>query len=222
MTEMNLAARVRPGKGKSVARRLRRDGRLPAIVYGVGEPVPIDCNAREAEQLVHTLHGSERLISLQIEDGGAAAQQRHVLLKSVQEAPVGHSLLHIDFHEVDVTKAVHVSVEVHTEGRPVGEKDGGTLQQVTYEVFIECLPTLIPERLTLDVAGLRIGESLHVKDLVVPEGVKVVSPADETLCVVAAPRVEDEGGAVAAGAEPVEGEAAAAPAEEKAPGAEKD
>jgi large subunit ribosomal protein L25 len=214
MTEMTLAARVRQGKGKGVARKLRRAGQLPGIVYGVGEPVPIQFDAHEAQQLVHALHGGERLISLQLANGGSADEQRHVLLKDVQTTAVGAQLLHLDFHEVDVTKTVHVAVEVHAAGKPVGEKEGGILQQVTYEVAVECLPTVIPEFLSLDVSELKIGGSLHVKDLAVPEGVKVLSPADETLFVVVAPRVEEEVvAAVEPGAVPVEGELPAEGAE---------
>jgi len=159
---------------------------------------------------VHALHGSERLISLQLSGSGGSEQQRHVLLKSVQTTAVGAKLLHIDFHEVDVTKTVHVSVEVHAQGKPVGEKEGGILQQVTYEVHIECLPTIIPEFLTLDVSGLQIGDSLHVSDLPFPEGVKVLSALEDTLFVVVAPRVEEEAAAaVEPGAVPVEGAASA-------------
>jgi len=221
MTEMTLTATVRPGTGKSAARSLRRSGQIPGIVYGVGDPVPIQFDAREASQLVHALHGGERLISLQLADVGGKASQRRVLLKDVQSTPVGAKLLHIDFHEVDVTKTVHVAVEVHSQGKPVGEKEGGILQQVTYEVMVQCLPTIIPEFLVLDVSALKIGDSLHVSDLAVPEGVTLLSPREETLFVVVAPRVEEEvAPVVEPGAVPVEGEVpAAAPGEPAAPGA---
>jgi len=223
MTETTLAATVRPGTGKSVARRLRREGQLPGIVYGLGDPVPIQFDAHEASLLVHALHGSERLISLQLADGKSAQpSQRHVLLKDVQTTPVGARLIHIDFHEVDVTKTVHVSVEVHALGKPVGEKEGGILQQVTYEVSVQCLPTIIPEFLSLDVSALKIGDSLHVSDLATLEGVTVLTPREETLFVVVAPRVEEEVvPVVEPGAVPVEGEAvAAAPGAPEAEGGE--
>ena len=222
MTEMTLAATVRQGTGKGVARKLRQAGQLPGIVYGVGDPLPIQFDTHAAEVLVHALHGSERLISLQLaQAAGAAATERHVLLKDVQSTAVGAKLLHIDFHEVDVTKTVHVSVEVRAQGKAAGEKDGGILQQVTYEVTIVCLPTIIPERLDLDVSALKIGDSLHVSDLAMPEGLTVLTPLDETLFVVVAPRVEEEVAvAVEPGAVPVEGEApAVAPEEGAAEGA---
>jgi len=223
MTEMTLAATVRQGTGKSVARKLRQAGQVPGIIYGVGDPVPIQFNAREAGHLVHALHGSERLISLQLAGEGEQATQRHVLLKDVQVTPVGAKLVHIDFHEVDVKKTVHVAVEVHALGKPVGEKEGGILQQVTYEVSVQCLPTIIPEQLSLDVSELQIGDSLHVSDLVMPEGVTMLTPEEETLFVVVAPRVEEEvAPVVEPGAEPVEGEAPAAAPGTPAPEAAKD
>lgn len=191
MTEMTLAATVRQGTGKGVARKLRQAGQVPAIIYGLGEPVAIQCNSHEAHLLVQALHGSERLISLKLEDGGKSVD-RHVLLKDVQTTPVGSKLLHIDFHEVDVAKKVHVSVEVHSTGTPKGARDGGILQQVTYDVAIECLPTAIPEQLVLDVSQLDIGDSLHVSDLQMPPGVEALTPQDETLFVMAAPRTEEE------------------------------
>lgn len=216
MTEMTLAATVRQGKGKGVARKLRQAGQVPAIVYGLGDPVSIQCDAHEAQILVKTLHGSERLISLKLSDGGQSAD-RHVLLKDVQVTPVGAHLLHIDFHEVDVSKAVHVSVDVHPTGKAVGEKEGGILQQVTYHVDVECLPTAIPESLVLDVGALGIGDSLHVSDLAMPPGVTPLTPQDETLFVVAAPRVEEVAEVVEEGEEvPVEGEAAAGEEEPEA------
>ncbi len=223
MTETTLTATVRPGTGKGLARRLRRTGQLPGIIYGVGDPVSIQFDAHEAAKLVHALHGSERLISLQLADGkGVQAAQRHVLLKEVQTTPVGAKLIHIDFHEVDVTKTVHVSVEVHALGKPVGEKEGGILQQVTYVVSVQCLPTIIPDFLSLDVSALKIGDSLHVSDLATLEGVTLLTPREETLFVVVAPRVEEEvAPVVEPGAVPVEGEeAAAVPGAPAAEGAE--
>lgn len=208
MAENSLAATVRQGTGKGVARKLRRAGQMPGVIYGVGDPVAIQFDGHDAQVLVHHLHGSERLISLQLSDGeGKQAAERHVLLKSVQTTPVGAKLLHIDFHEVDVTKAVRVSVEVQAEGTPVGEKQGGILQQVNFDVAIECLPTIIPDVLTIDVSALDIGDSLHVSDLKMPEGVTVLTPEEETLFVVAAPRVEEEV-EEAEGEEGEEGEAA--------------
>jgi len=213
MTEITLEAQRRDTTGKRMAKRLRREGMVPAVLYGLKEKAEIiQVNARVAGKLVNQLHGSERLISLSVADApGAQGVKRSVLLKEVQATPVGARLLHIDFQEVDVTQTVHVTVEVRPVGKAKGEVFGGLVQQVTREVMVECLPTNIPEHLDLDVSPLEIGHSLHVSDLVLPEGVTALTTPEETLVVVAAPRLgaggegeegEEEGaeGAVPSGA----------------------
>ena len=222
MTEITLSVERREGSGKGAARRLRRAGLVPGVIYGLREPLSIQCNAHDTGLLVQTLHGSERLISLQVNDGtDGGAGRRAVLLKEVQTTPVGAHLIHIDFQEVDVSQEVQVAVEVHPAGRPLGEKMGGILQQVTREITVECLPTIIPEFLPLEVSTLEIGHSLHVSDILLPEGIKLITPADETVFVMAAPRVEEEvapepvlGEEAAEAAPAVEAEGAAEPVEE--------
>jgi large subunit ribosomal protein L25 len=222
MTETTLSVERREGTGKGAARRLRRAGLVPGVVYGLREPLSIQCDAHDAGLLVQALHGSERLISLEVKDGGnGPASRRAVLLKEVQTTAVGLHLIHIDFQEVDVSQTVQVSVEVHPVGKPVGEKMGGILQQVTREITVECLPTAIPDFLPLDVSTLEIGHSLHVGDIALPEGIKAITPTDETVFVMAAPRVEEEAAPEEAAAEGVpegapaaEAEASAEPAEE--------
>lgn len=193
MTEMILNANVREGTGKSVTRKLRRAGLVPGVVYGLEDPVNIQCDAHTAGIMVNALHGSERLILLKLEGGAdGGVKEKSVLLKEVQQTPVGQKLLHIDLLEVDVSQEVQVSVEVIPEGRPIGEKMGGILQQVTREVTIQCLPTVIPEFLGVDVSELEIGQSLHLTAIIMPEGVTPITNLDETIFVMAAPRVEEE------------------------------
>ncbi len=198
MTEMTLEATVRHGKGKRVTRKLRRQGLVPGVVYGLHDPVSIQFDDRTAGRLVQALHGSERLISLKLTDAdGGNASERSVLLKEVQTTPVGSTLLHIDFHEVDVKQVVQVAVDVHPQGRAQGEVMGGVLQQVSHQMLVECLPTDIPEYLEVDVSALEIGHTLHVGAVTLPPGIRAVTSVDETLFVVAAPRVgaaeEEEG-----------------------------
>jgi len=192
MTEITLDATLREGKGKSAAKRLRSEGIVPGVIYGQKEPVSIQVNGREAGRLVHQFHGSERLVGLNLKDDKGQTETRRVLLKEVQTTAVGQNLIHIDFQEVDVTKTVQVSVEVRSKGKAVGEKFGGILQTVTHEIVVECLPTGIPEFIELDVSALEIGHSLHVGDVALPEGVKAISSAEDTIFVVAAPAVEKE------------------------------
>lgn len=193
MTEMTLTATVREGTGKGVNRKLRRAGLVPGVVYGLEAPVNIQCDIHDAVILVQALHGSERLISLKLEGGPTGStKEKRVLLKEVQQTPVGQKLLHIDLLEVDVSQEVQVSVEIIPEGTPEGEKMGGILQQVTREVMVQCLPTIIPEFLAVDVSALEIGQSLHLSSVGMPEGVTPLTNLEETIFVMAAPRVEEE------------------------------
>lgn len=228
MKQARLEAALRTAQGKSGARRLRREGLVPGVIYGLNKPVSIQCDARAAGALVHALHGGTRLVNLALKNNGAS-EEKHVLLKAVQVTPVGQHLVHLDFQEVDINKKVQVQVEVRPEGVAEGIKMGGVLQTVTYELLVECLPADIPEFIPVNVESLKIGGSLHVKDIKLPPGVRVMTSPDETVFVVTAPTaVLDEQAAAAAAAaaaapEAVEGAEAApaAPGTAPAPGAEK-
>ena len=195
MTEMTLIASPRGAKGKNAMRKLREEGIVPGVLYGNGGAdqysLPLQLDAHEASRMVAVLHGGERLIRLKIENG-AKGEEKTVLLKEVQTTAVGNKVLHIDFHEVDVSKTVQVSVEVRPNGKAEGETMGGILQQVTREITIECLPTIIPEFILVDVSQMEIGHSVHLSAVTLPDGIKAITSLEETLFVVAAPRVEEE------------------------------
>lgn len=195
MTEMTLTASPRGVKGKNAMRKLRVSGLVPGVLYGSDGAdqysLPLQLDAHEATRMLSVLHGGERLITLKIEDG-AKGGEKSVLLKEVQTTAVGNTVLHIDFHEVDVSQTVQVSVEVRPEGKAEGETMGGILQQVTREITIECLPTIIPEFITVDVTQMEIGHSVHLSAVTLPEGVEAITSLEETLFVLAAPRVEEE------------------------------
>lgn len=195
MTEMTLTASPRDVKGKNAMRKLRVKGLVPGVLYGQGGAdqysIPLQLDAHEASRMVSVLHGGERLITLKIEDG-AQGGEKSVLLKEVQTTAVGNTVLHIDFHEIDVSQTVQVSVELRPNGKAEGETMGGILQQVTREITIECLPTIIPEFILVDVSSMEIGHSVHLSSVILPEGIKAITSLEETLFVVAAPRVEEE------------------------------
>jgi large subunit ribosomal protein L25 len=140
-----------------------------------------------------------RLIALKLEDGNGGSE-KHVLLKDVQVTPVGQHVIHLDFQEVDVTRPVQIAVPVNPVGTPEGIKLGGLLQTVTHQILISCLPTQIPQHIDVSVEHLGIGGSLHVKDITFPEGVRAVTPADETVFVITAPTAVAEEKAAAAAA----------------------
>ncbi len=193
MTELFLDAAIRMDHGKNPLRRLRAVGKIPAVVYGLHDPISIQLETIQASKLVQQLHGAERLVSLRIAGGGDGnGDERQVLMKEVQTTPTGNRLVHIDFQEIDTARKVHVTVEVRPLGTAEGVRLGGILQAVKHDIAIECLPTAIPEFIEVEVAALQIGDSLHVSDIVFPDGIAPVTEAEETIIVISAPRVEVE------------------------------
>lgn len=229
-TPSTLAASTRTAHGKGGMHKLRSQGQVPGVIYGLGKPVSIQCDHFDAERAVQASRRGARLISLKLADGNGGSE-KHVLLKAVQVTPVGHKLVHLDFQEIDVNKPVQLAVPVHPVGTAEGIKAGGLLQTVTHEILITCLPTLIPQFIEVNVDHLDIGDSLHVKDMQFPEGVRPLTSADETVFVITAPTAvaEEKAAAAAAAAAALAAEAAAleagvplegaAPAEGAAPGA---
>ena len=228
MANAGLVVQVREQTGKGVARKLRAAGRIPGVLYGRGkEPRSLQLDPHEVERLLKRSDaGMNTLIDLTIE--GDSAGRETVLVKELQRDPVGDVILHADLYVVDLTKTIEVEVPVHLTGTPVGVSvSGGILDHTLRDLLVECLPTAIPDAITLDVSGLEIGDSVHVRDVQLPEGVTMRSDADLSIAGVAAPTVEEEEtpevaegeeGVVAEGEEGAvaEGEEGAAPAEGKA------
>jgi large subunit ribosomal protein L25 len=232
MADIVVAAENRTGTGKNENRRLRTRGLIPGVLYGAKkDAVPLAVSPKEITTILRSKTGENTLFDLEI--GGS---RRKVILKEFQINPIKGNLLHADFYEVALDKPIEVSVHIEVTGTPVGVKvQGGLLDHVTREVEVSCLPSDIPERITVDVSELEMGQAVRVGDLKVPDKVTMLSDADLVIVHVVAPRAEEE---VAAAAAPVEGEVAAGaepevikkgkPAEEgeekaaATPGAEKD
>ena len=205
--ETTLEATRRDQFGRNNAGRLRRSGRIPAVLYGgasrEGEPVAVDPKA--LMQILHSDSGVNTLISLKIDGVG----DTRVLVKEYQLDPVSHRLLHADFYRVAMDRVLRVTVPVHLTGEPKGVKaEGGVLEFVNRDVVIECLPADIPEHLTVDVTELMMNDGIRVRDLETGGKWKPVTDPDLLIVHVIAPRVEAE-------AAPAEAAAAvpAAPAE---------
>jgi len=209
-TQSTLEATLRTTHGKGAMHKLRGQGQVPGVIYGLGKPVSIQCDHFAAERTVLASRRGSRLISLKLADGNGGSE-KHVLLKDVQITPVGHKLVHLDFQEIDVNKPVQLAVRVHPVGTPEGIKAGGLLQTVTHEIVVSCLPTQIPQAIEVDVTSLDIGDSLHVKDMTFPEGVRPLTSPDETVFVITAPTAvaEEKAAAAAAAAAALAAEAAA-------------
>ena len=203
MAEIVVAAESRTETGKNVNRRLRTRGLIPGVLYGAKkEAVPVAVSPKEITSILRSKTGENTLFDLEI-----AGNRRKVILKEFQVEPIKGSLLHADFYEVALDKAIEVKVHIEVVGVPVGVKvEGGLLDFVTRELEIECLPSDIPEKITVDVSELGMNQSIRVSDLKVPEKVTMLSEPDLVVVHVVPPRAEEE----AAAAAPAEGEAAAA------------
>ncbi|OHD76064.1 MAG: hypothetical protein A2V99_14215 [Spirochaetes bacterium RBG_16_67_19] len=200
---LNAESRARLGKGESG--RLKRRGRIPAVIYGHQEPLAVSIDAHEFDTKFH--HISESTI-IRLAVGG---QEREVLIRDFQEDAVGGQVTHIDFYEVDKNRLLRTNVRVELTGAPVGVKEGGLLEHFVHEVEVECLPASLPEKIILDVNELRLGKSLHVRELPPVEGVRFLNSPEQVVCAVVHKRVEVE--APVAAAVTAEGEEAAAAVE---------
>jgi large subunit ribosomal protein L25 len=189
MEQQELVVHRREGTGKSLAKRLRRSGSVPAILYGGTEPVPITLNPRDVLRVVHGHAGTTQLLTLRLDgDGG----RRTAIIRDMQVDPVSEHLLHVDLQEVSMDRAITVSVAVHAVGEPSGVKNQqGILNLVLHELQISCLPGLIPGRIDADVSALNIGDVLTVGQLSVPAGVRILNDASQAVATVSPPMAEE-------------------------------
>lgn len=210
MQEINLEARKRDGSGKSVTRKMRAAGDVPAILYGLDkDPMMLGVNSKELHHMLHTASSENILIDLKV----GTLRPEKVLLKEVQHHPVTHKVVHVDFQRIDLTKKIVVPVPVHLVGTAEGVRGGGVQEFVMRELEVECLPTDIPNHIEVDVTALKIGDSIHVSDIKV-EKFEIVTDPSRTIVIISAPTVVAaptpaegaEGEAVAAEAEPAEPE----------------
>jgi large subunit ribosomal protein L25 len=216
----SLAVAERPETGSRAARRLRREGVIPGVVYGGGDCTAVRIDARE---LRSALLASSAVIDVTIEGG----KSRPVIVKDQQHHPVRDEIVHIDLLEVRLDEKIHTTVPLELEGaeEAPGAKEGGVIEHVTRELNIEALPTSIPERVVADVSGMEAAATMHLSELTAPEGVVFLDDPEETIIATVTipteepeePEVEEEtelvgedGEPIAEGEEPEEG---AAPAE---------
>jgi large subunit ribosomal protein L25 len=210
--DTQLKAERRDGAGKGVARKLRAEGRVPAVYYGHGEPaLSISVDARELLHLLHATAGTNLLVDLMI-DG----KPHMAIAREIQRDHIRNSFKHVDFLAVSRTETITVDVEVREVGEPAGVKAGGVIEHHLREVEIETLPQDVPDAIEVDVTALELGDMLHVRDLVPPTGVKILSnPDDAVLSVITPAALRVEADLSVPGEEPAAAPAAAeAPAEE--------
>jgi len=204
MATVSLSANSRDGKGKGAARSLRSQGQVPAVIYGHGrDPQALALNARDLDKMLSHIQAESTVIEVTV--GGLTAK---TLIREIQRHPIKRQILHVDFQALVAGEKVTVSIPIVLQGIPEGVRlEGGVLDQTLREIEIEVDPSNIPDHVEYDVTNMVIGDSVHISDLKVPEGVEVLDDPETSVAVLAAPRaVIEETPAVA---EAVEGEAGA-------------
>jgi len=188
MPVIPLAGARREDLGKGGARKARAAGQIPAVLYGHGQtPVPVAIRMRDFEVALHHHKGANPIVNLAL-DG----VEHTALIRDVQYDPITHYILHLDFQHISLTETVEVKVALHFTGVAAGVKDaGGILEHILRDVEVRCLPTAIPAGIDVDVSRLNIGDSIHVRDLAVPN-VEILTDPTATVATVVPPTVMEE------------------------------
>lgn len=192
MEEIFLEVEPREELGRAKVRGLREEGFIPGVIYTEGkESQAIKISHRQLLNLLHEHRLENIVINLKINDD-KKLKPKACLIKEVQYDPVKGDIMHIDFHEISLTKAIKISVPVASKGEPVGVKqEGGSLEHILWEIEVECLPSDIPREIEVDVSQLKIGEAVHIKDITFPANIKVLNNPEAIVLSVASPLKEE-------------------------------
>ncbi|MCI0413152.1 50S ribosomal protein L25/general stress protein Ctc [bacterium] len=204
MDQIVIESSVRETRGKGSNRKLRRSGKIPAILYGhKNENVSLEVDPKDIFKILHSDSGENTIFGLNV----PGRERLNCLIKEYQLEPVSHILLHADFYEVAMDETLEVKVPLETEGESYGVKsEGGLMDIVHRELHVECLPADIPESIVVNVTELKIGDMIRVRDLVVSEKIKILDDPETVVVAIEHPRAEEVVAAV-----PVEGETEAEP-----------
>lgn len=186
--------RVKPRKriGKSGAREVRKEGNIPAILYGQGEdPVPLIVQPDELRQALSNSAGLNTVLELEIDDSTSPAK-KFSMVREIQKDPIKNRVIHLDFLAIDMKKSVRVKVPVNTRGRSEGERRGGGLEKLMRTIDLECLPGDIPDSIEIDVSDLEIGDFVDIAGLSLGEGVRPIRDGAEKVVQVVAQRAQEE------------------------------
>lgn len=191
MERIDLKVKTREETGKGPARRFRQRGRIPAVVYGAkAEPVLLTIDASQFKLVIKGKAGENVIVNLALEQKDEI-KTKTAMIQEVQKDPIKGEIVHVDFHEIDLKKKTEVYIPITLVGKAEGVKNGGILQQIERDLQILCMPLQIPDRIEVDVSDLNIGDSIHVRNVSVEEGVTVLSSGDKTIVTIASP-VEEE------------------------------
>jgi len=182
-----LSGKIREKTGKVATKEVRKNGEIPAVLYGLKDNLSFSVSPGNLKDIL-TAKGQNALIDLNLEGD----KQRKVILKEFQSHPLRELWVHVDFLEVDVSKKVKVSVDVHLIGKSAGEKMGGLVNQVLKSIHVECLPADIPQFVDLDVTNVELDQVLHVSDLSLSDKVKILHRSNEAVVTVHLEKVKEE------------------------------
>jgi large subunit ribosomal protein L25 len=192
MEQRELKVIHRKERGKGPSRRLRRGGLIPAVLYGPNtNPILLSLNPEDLRSVLSSSAGENTLISLQAEDDRKVSN-KVVMLKDLQMNPLTREFIHADLYEVVMDEEIEVEVPLHLQGKSVGVQEGGILQQVSRQLRVRCMPRDIPEGIEIDISELEIGNSIHVRDIPLKEGMKIIAEPDFTVLTISAPMVEEK------------------------------
>jgi large subunit ribosomal protein L25 len=191
LKQLELKATLRSTVGNGPARQLRQQGKMPAVLYGPKtESVPLIIDTKELEACLKEGSVAQSIFNLAVE--GGAKKATAVMIREMQRHPVSGDILHADFYEIDMKHRIRVMVPVTTVGKSKGVELGGTLQIVRREIEVLCLPTEIPDNIVVDITELDMGDSVHVDELPLPDGVELPADLNFTVLTIMSPKIEEE------------------------------
>lgn len=190
--QISLKARTRASLGKNAVKKIRGDGYIPGVIYGrKTKPLSIELTLKDLQAALRKASSENILVDLQLDNNGQA-ESRFALVQEIQHDHFRDKFLHVDFHEIAQDETIHLEVAVEASGESVGVKaSGGLLEHTLRMIHIECLPKDIPGTILIDVSHLDLGQSIHVSDIVAPQGVTITSQPELTVFACVAPKVEE-------------------------------
>lgn len=199
----SLTAHTRKRSGSGALNSLRREGLIPAVVYGKSQPsLNVRLNAKQVETVLHHSVSEQILVNLTIEDTG---ETKLALIQDVQHNPLTGAIIHLDFHAISENERIHANVPLELFGDAVGVKAGGLLEHLVHKLEVQCLPKDLPEIIRVDVTGIEVGKALHLREIPLPEGVRASADGELIVALVSEPRVAEPTPAEAAPAKDAKG-----------------
>jgi large subunit ribosomal protein L25 len=192
MGKINLNASLKEDSGKRSCNILRKKGMVPGIVYKGGkEGIMVIVDYKEFQKALQSGAAEHAIVTLNVE-GGKGKIEKTVLVHDVQTDPVSDKVIHVDFHEISLTESIRVKVHVAVKGQHASVKEGGVLNQVLWEIEVECMAKDIPAHIDVNVDGMKIGDTVHITDIKPPAGVKLLGDPEQVVVTVTAQQKEEE------------------------------